>query len=125
MAKWAHDDVEDGTLNIIKNAATRLCVCNAQPTTYTEAITTFKLAIHTIAAADFTGPADDGVAGRKLTVNEQAAFAVDSTDTATHIALADSATSKLLLVTTCTSQVLTAGNTVTVPAWDIKIADPV
>jgi hypothetical protein len=32
--------------------------------------------------------------------------------------------SALLYVTTCTSQALTAGNTVTVPAWDIEIADP-
>jgi hypothetical protein len=31
--------------------------------------------------------------------------------------------SKLLYVTTCTSQSLTSGGTVTVPAWDIEIAD--
>jgi hypothetical protein len=125
MAKYAHDDVEDGSLNIVKNAATRLCVCSAQPTTYAEAITTYKLAIKTITSANFTGPADWGTSGRKLTVNEAAAVPVDASDDATHIALCDSATSKLLEVTTCTSQYLTAGNTVTVPAWDIQIADPV
>jgi hypothetical protein len=43
---------------------------------------------------------------------------------AAHVALADSVNSKLLYVTTCTSQVLTAANTVTVPAWIIQLADP-
>jgi hypothetical protein len=124
MAKTVHDDVLDGALNVVKNNGTRLSVCNAQPTTYTEAITTFKLAIRTIAPADFTGPANGDVSGRKLTVNQQTGITVDADGTATYVAVSDSANSKLLLVTTCTSQVLTAGNTVTVPAFKEEIADP-
>lgn len=57
MSKSVHDDVLDGALNVVKNNATRICVCSTQPTTYTEAITTYKLAIKTITSADFTGPA--------------------------------------------------------------------
>jgi len=30
----------------------------------------------------------------------------------------------LLYVTTCTLQALVAANTVTIPTWDIEIADP-
>jgi hypothetical protein len=123
MAKSVHDDVLDAALNYVKTNGTRLCVCSTQPTTYTEAITTYKLAIKTISSSDYTGPAD-GTSGRKLTVNQEATITVDSSGTAAHIALADSVNSKLLYVTTCTSQVLTAGNTVTVPAWIIQIADP-
>lgn len=82
------------------------------------------MAIVTIDSADFTGPANGDTNGRKLTVAQQATITVDSSGTAQHIALADSANSKLLYVTTCTSQALTSGNTVTVPAWDIEIADP-
>lgn len=124
MAKSVHDNVLDAALNYVKNNATRICVCNAQPLTYTEAVTTYKLAIKTITSTDFTGPANGDTSGRKLTSNQHASITVDSSGNATHIALADSATSTLLEVTTCTLQALTAGNTVTIPAWDEEIADP-
>ena len=125
MAKTVHSDILDGALNVTKTG-TRLCVCNAQPTTYTEAITTFKLAIKTITSGDFTGPAagDAGGGSRKITINEQTGIPVDSGGTAIYIALCDSVNSKLLFVTTCTSQVLTAGNTVTIPAFKQEFADP-
>ncbi len=124
MAKIVHDDVFDGALNIIKNNATRICVCSTQPTTYAEATSTYKLAIKTITSSDFTGPANGDVSGRKLTSNAQSGLTVDASGTAAHIALCDSANSKLLYVTTCTSQALTAGNTTNIPAWDVEIADP-
>jgi hypothetical protein len=47
---------------------------------------------------------------------------VDTTGTATHVALCDG--TNLLYVTTCTSQALTAANTVNFPSWKIEIADP-
>jgi len=125
MAKWINTDVLDGALNVTKTG-TRLCVCNAQPATYADAITNYKLAIKTIAAGDFTGPAggDAGGNSRKITVNQQAGITVDLGGTALFIAVCDSVNSKLLLVTTCTSQVVTAGNTVTIPAFKEEIADP-
>lgn len=123
MGKSVHDDVLDGALNILKNNATRLTICSSQPTTYTEAITTFELADVTIDSTDFTN-ANGDTSGRKTTVGAQASFAVDNSGTANHVALVDVANSKLLYVTTCTSQALTAGNTVSTPAWDIEIADP-
>ena len=51
---------------------------------------------------------------------------IDSSGTATHVALSRVSDSTLLLVTTCTSQALTANgsNTVNVPAFDDEIADP-
>lgn len=123
MAKLVHDDVLDGALNIIKNNCTRLCVCSTQPTTYTQAITTYELADVTVDSNDFTA-ANGDVSGRKLTVGAQTGVTVDNSGTFQHIALVDVANSKLLYVTTGTSQVLTAGNTVDIPAWDIEIADP-
>ena len=124
MGKTVHDDVLDGALNIVKNNATRISVCTTEPTTYTEAITTYKLAIKTITSADFTGPSNGDTNGRKLRSNQHTGITVDSTGTALHVALSDSVNSKLLYVTTCTSQGLTAGNTVTIPVWDIEVADP-
>lgn len=122
MAKTVLDTVLDQALTYIKTNGTRLCVCSAQPTTYTEAITTFKLAIKTIASTDYTGPAAGSQ--RQLTVNQQSGITVDSSGTALYIAVADSGNSALLLVTTCTSQALTVGNTVTVPAWVYSIQSP-
>jgi len=129
MGKIVHDDVLDGLLNVIKNNATRISVCETQPTTYTEAtsnkgVSGYKLAIKTITSANFTGPANGDTSGRKLTKNEDATITVDVTGSAQHIALSDSATSKLLLVTTCTTLAITAAATITIPAWDMEVADP-
>jgi hypothetical protein len=123
MAKLVDDSVLDGALNIVKNGVTQLSVCSQQPTTYTQAVATYKLALKTgLTSGSFTGPVNGDTNGRKLTVNQQAAIAVDADGAATHIALCSGTV--LLYVTTCTSQQLTTGNTVTVPAWDIEIADP-
>lgn len=124
MAKSVHNDVLDAALNYIKNNGTRLCLCSAEPTTYTEAITTYKLADVDITSVNYTGPADGDVSGRKLSVNAQSGVTVDSTGTSTHLAIVDVTNTKLLYVTTHTSQALTAGNTVNIGAWDIEIADP-
>ncbi|MFA5284161.1 MAG: hypothetical protein WC347_01060 [Smithellaceae bacterium] len=124
MSKTVHDDVLDAALNYVKSNATRICVCSAQPTTYNEAITTYKLAIKTIASTDFTGPADGDTSGRKLTVNQEATITVDAPGTALFIALCDSVNSKLLYVTTCTSQAILAGDIITIPLWKMEIADP-
>ena len=129
MGKYQIDAMLDAALDYIKNNTTQICVCSAQPTTYAEATTTYdggaskyKLAVKTgLSSGSFTGAANGDVSGRKLTVNQQAAITVDASANATHIALCSGTT--LLYVTTCTSQALTAGNTVTVPAWDIELAD--
>lgn len=120
MSKWANDSVMDAALDVVA-AGTILTVCSAQPTNRTEAITTYKLADVTVDSGDFT-KANGDTSGRKLTVGQQSNVPVDSSGTATHIAICDG--TNLLYVTTCTSQALTSGNTVTVPAWDIEISDP-
>lgn len=120
MAKFASDAVLDALLDTVATG-TILTVCNAQPTSRTEAVTTYKLADVTIDGSDFTKGNGD-VNGRKVTISQQDDIPVDDDGTATHVAICDG--TNLLYVTTCTSQVLTNGNTVTVPAWDIEVADP-
>jgi len=124
MAKSVHNDVLDAALSYIKDNATRISVCSTEPTTHTEALTTYMLAIKTITSADFTGPADGDTNGRKLRSNQHANISVTNGGSAQHVALTDFGNSKLLLVTTCTAQTLTSGNTVTIPVWDDEIADP-
>jgi len=123
VGKAVHDDVLDGALNIVKNNCTRMTVCSAQPTTYAEGNATFALADVTMASGDFTN-ANGDTSGRKATVAAKSGVTVDATGTATHVALLDVTNSKLLYVTTCTSQALTAANTVNFPAWKVEIADP-
>lgn len=121
MAKSVHNDVLDGALNIIKNNVTTMTLCSQEPTTRTEAITTYALADIAIDSTDVT-VADGDTNGRKATVAAQNGVTVDANGTGTHIALVDG--TRLLYVTTCTSQVVTAGNTVNFPAWDVELADP-
>ncbi len=121
MAKSVHDNVLDGAFDVL-DQADLMTACNAEPTTRTEAITTFKLAdIAMTPNTDYT-KANGDTNGRKVTVAAKNAVAVDTSGTATHVALVDA--TRLLYVTTCTSQALTSGNTVNFPAWDVEIADP-
>lgn len=124
MAKFVHDEVMDAALAEIAEGNI-LTVCSSQPTTRTEAITTFKLADIALTPGDGNGDftiANGDTNGRKLTIATQVDIPVDSSGTATHVAICDG--TRLLLVTTCTSQALVAANTVTTPAFDNEIADP-
>src|SRR3990172_616195 len=112
MAKSVHNDVLDGAF-LALDAADIMTACNAEPTTRTEAITTFKLAdVAMTPVTDYTISNGD-TNGRKVRVAAKSGVAVDTTGTATHVALCDA--SNLLYETTCTSQLLTSGNTVDFP----------
>jgi hypothetical protein len=123
MAKSVANAVLDAALNYLSANVTQECLCSSEPTTYAQATTTYKLGIKTgLTSGSFTGPADGTVSGRKITVNQESAIDVDSSGTATHVALCSG--SVLLYVTTITSQVVTAGNTVTIQDWSIELLDP-
>lgn len=119
MAKWSNDSVLDALLDKIATA-TQLIVTSSQPADRAAALAA-ALASVTVDSGDFA-KANGDVSGRKLTVAQQATLSVSATGSATHVCLVDGTT--LLYVTTVTPQTLTSGNTVTVPAWDIEIADP-
>ena len=121
MAKSVHDTVLDGAFDVL-DQANIMVACSAEPTTRTEAATTYALAdVAMTVNTDYT-KANGDTSGRKVTVAAKSSVTVDTSGTATHIALCDG--TNLLYVTTCTSQALTSGNTVNFPAWDIEIADP-
>lgn len=122
MAKFTDDSVLDAALDKVATA-TRLVVTSGQPANFA-GIAAVALADVTMTAGAGNGDytkANGDVSGRKLTVAQQASIPVDSSGTATHVCLDDGST--LLHVTTCTSQALTAGNTVTVPAYDVEFLD--
>lgn len=69
--------------------------------------------------------ANGDTSGRKVTVAAKSGVNVDTSGTATHVALVSVGDTTLRYVTTCTSQALTSGNQVNFPAWDIETAAPV
>jgi hypothetical protein len=121
MSKSANSDVLDGLGDIIQNNCNLMVACSAEPTTRTEAVTTYALADVAMTSGDFTNAADGG--GRKLTVSAKSGVTIDANGDATHVALVDG--TRLLYVTTCTTQTLTSGGTVDFPAFDIgKVGQP-
>lgn len=121
MAKYLNPtQVLDGLLDKIA-AGTVMTVCSQEPTSRTEAVTTYMLASETLTSGDFTKAAGD-VSGRKVTVAEQANITISNSGTATHVAICDG--SNLLAVTTCTPIALVATNEVTIPAWKTEVSEP-
>jgi hypothetical protein len=123
MAKAIPDVVYDAALDLIATA-TRLVVCSAEPANFA-GIAAVALADVTLTAGDGNGDwtiADGDASGRKITCGAQADFDIDSTGDADHIAWDDGST--LLMVTTCDTQTLTSGGTVSTPAIDCELADP-
>lgn len=118
MAKLIPDAIID--LMLAEAEGTKIHVCSAQPTTYAEAETTYSLAEATISGSYSKANGDSS--GRKNTLPEQADLNIGSSGTATHVAVTNGSDT-LYLVTTCTSQALTSGGTVTVPAFDHEIGD--
>jgi len=123
MAKSVHNDVLDAALDEIA-LSNIMTVCSAEPTTRAEAVTTYALADVAMTPGDGNDytVGDGDTNGRKVAMAAKSSVLVDTGGTATHLALCDG--TRLLLVTTITSQVLSAGNTVDIPTWDAELADP-
>ena len=123
MGKAVKDLTFDAAL---AKAATgsRIVVCSGEPANFA-GIAAVTLADDALTPGDGNGDfviADGSVSGRKVTVSQQANATIDASGTATHVSIDDGA--NLLLVTTCTSQVLTSGGTVTIPTFAWEITDP-
>ena len=113
----------DGMFSYVRERITGVSVCSTQPTTYAEATSTYMLADNNGLTSTDLALNDGDTSGRKITLSEQATLTIDASGTAAHIAWWGSSGSTLLFVTTCTTQVLTTGGTVTIPAHDFEIRD--
>jgi len=123
MGKKLDDSVLDAAGAELATA-TRMTVCSAEPANFA-GIAAVALADVVLTAGigggDWTA-ANGDTSGRKVTVAQQADIPIDTTGDANHVAFDDGTV--LLGVTTATTQSLTAGGTVTVPAIDAEFADP-
>lgn len=124
MGKAAPNTTIDPLLTKVATAD-RLTVLTGEPANFA-GIAAVLLASVALTPGDGNGDyviSDGDTNGRKVRVAQQASISITTSGTATHVALDDG--SILIYVTTCTSQALTSGGTVTVPLWDVEVADPV
>jgi len=117
------DRVYDNGLTVLDTEADRLDICSQEPTTYTEATSTYTLGNKT--SPTIGAPGDRGAGGREVTVSAISDGSVTGTDTATHYAITDTGNSRLLATGALSSpQAVTSGNTFTLTEFDIGIPDP-
>lgn len=119
MAKWANDSVLDAPLDKVATG-NQILVTTSQPANRAAALSA-SLAGTSLSGGDFT-KANGTPDGRQVTIGAKAGVSVTASGTATHVCIVDG--TDLLYVTTVTSQALTSGNTITIPAWKITVGDP-
>lgn len=119
---FINDRVFDNGLTVLDTEANRLDICSQEPTTYTEATSTYTLGNKT--SLSVGAPADRSPSGRKVTVAAITDGTVSGTGTASHWAIVDTSNSRLLATgSLSSSQSVTSGNTFTLGAFDIGIPD--
>lgn len=118
MPKETADSVFDAALNKIATATVE-CLNTTNPASRAGALSD-NLIPDT--APSFTGPSDGASSGRKIQTDQLTGVNADAGGTATHVTLVDA--SEVLYITTCTSQLITIGNPVTLGAWNVEFADP-
>jgi hypothetical protein len=126
MPKHIPDAVYDAAI-AEEATATVLRVCSTPASNSHADIVSATLASVTMTAGLGSGDyavADGDVSGRKLRVLAQTAIPVSASGTASHIALTKTSDTTVKLVTTCTSQALTSGNTVNTPEFKHEYTDP-
>lgn len=115
----------DNGLSALKAAADRIYICSAEPTTFTEATSTFALGSKNFGAgAVFPAAIANGSpSGRKLTTAVITDGAVSANGTASHWASVTFGSSRLETAQSLTAtQVVTSGNNFTLTAADVRLA---
>lgn len=112
----------DAALQVLTSEVNRLDICSSEPTTYTQATSTYTLGNKT--SPTVGSPADASPNGRKVTVSAITNGTVTGTGTAGYWALVDTGNSRLLAAGPLSStQAVTSGNTFTLTAFDVRIPD--
>lgn len=120
MAKRMADAGADAALTYWTDADLMI-LCSAEPTSYAEAFTTYKLGS---IAPTFDAIANGDVSGRKRRVQAKTGINPSANGTVTHVALVKTTDSTLRYVTTSASQAVAIGIPADTNAWDMEVADP-
>lgn len=117
------DRVFDNGLTVLDTEANRLDICSTEPTTYTQATTTYTLGNKT--SLSIGAPADRTGGGREVTVASFTDGSVTASGTAAYYAIVDTTNSRLLATgSLSSSQAVTSGNTFSISSFKIGIPDP-
>jgi len=123
MAAYLNDRVYDNGLTVLDTEASHLYINSTQPTTYTEAITTYALGVK--ATPTVGAPAAKAGGGREVTVSAITDGTVSGTGTAGFFSLVDSSNTRLLAAGPLSAtQSVTSGNTFTLTSFKIGIPSP-
>ncbi|MEQ8823824.1 MAG: hypothetical protein RIC14_05575 [Filomicrobium sp.] len=117
---YINDAAFDAALSHIETNGTHLSICSSEPANY-GAIAAAELGEK--ASISYTGPANGDTSGRKITIDAITDGNVTANGTATHYAIHDNSSTLLASGALTASQVVTSGNTFTLAAFDIEIAD--
>jgi len=117
------DRVLDNGLGVLNSEANEIVICSQEPTTYTEAHTTYKLG--TKSSPTIAAPSDRTGGGREAVAAAISDGSVEATGTSTHFAITDTVNSRLLAVgALSSSQAVTSGNTFSLTSFSVGIPDP-
>ena len=118
-----NDRVFDSGLTVLETEANLVDICSSEPTTYAAATSTLTLGNKT--SISISAPADASPNGRKVTLAAITNASVTGTGTATHYAITDTSSNRLLATGDLSaSQVVTSGNEFNLTSSDIRIPDP-
>lgn len=95
---FVNNKIYDDGLNTVVNDTTHLYICSQEPSTYTEAVSTYALGVKS--NPTISGPSDRTGGGRVVTIAAITDGTCTEDGTATHYAVVDSTNSRLLFSTT-------------------------
>jgi hypothetical protein len=124
--KQLHDAAMDAAYDYVDQAdVIRVLTTYALDDSHATVVTNTLASTAMTPDTDYTkADGDAGNGSRKVTMAAKNGVSVGTTGTATQVALTKTSDTTVRLVTTCTSQALTSGNTVNIPAWKHEFGIP-
>lgn len=120
---WSSDFL-DAVFTALAASANRICLCSAEPTTYTQATDTYRLAHADLSSADFGAVVNGTTSGRQMTVAQKTGVTVAATGVAAYVALVDTTNLRLKYVGRASDYGVTLGEEITIAETQIEISDP-
>src|SRR5215211_4372673 len=123
MADNVSSRVLDNGLTIPNTETTHIYICSTEPTTYTEATSTYALGNKNFGAGNaFGAPAAGSPNGRKVASTSLTGGSITTTGTAAKWAATDNTNSRLLACgSLASSQGVTASNTFSLASFDVRL----
>lgn len=119
---YLHDDILDGGITLLDSLTENLYLCSAEPTTFAQASSTYKLG--TKSSPAIGAPFDRTGGGREVIIAAITDGVVNAAGDATHYALTDDSASKLLAAGSLSALVaLVIGAPFTSDAFAIGVPD--